>query len=286
MSSKNNIVLDYSQLSVIREYAPLNSDPMEFDIRSITETSCRDCSAHLDWIVEIADTDWSYPAAVMACDQCGWWCQYAVGHNRDGFFEWERVPAALRQYPAGDINVPVEALRRELSKRSDVLQHLHPTKMEVLVGSVLSDFMDCEVVHTGRTGDGGVDLLLLDGGTPYAIQVKRRARAGSEKVSAVREFVGATLIAGYQRGIYVTTAPYYAPSAIGAAQEARCRRVMEKFHLIDRGKFLKILKLASKKETPPWRAFYGREVNESISVKFHGESSPESSGRLELWERH
>jgi len=284
MSSKRK-VLDYSQLSTIREYAPLNSDPMEFDIRSITETHCRDCGGRLEWVIDIADTDWSYPAAVMACHECGWWCQYAVGANRDGFFEWERLPAALRQYPAADITVPVEALRRELLKRSDILKHLHPTKMEVLVGSVLSDFMDCEVVHTGRTGDGGIDLLLLDGDTPYAIQVKRRARAGSEKVSAVREFVGATLIAGYRRGIYVTTAPYYAPSAVRSAQKARRGRVVEKLHLIDQGKFLRILNLVSKKTAPPWRAYYGREVDEPAHVRFHGESSPERSGRLALWER-
>jgi restriction system protein len=104
---------------------------------------------------------------------------------------------------------------------------------------VLKDFMDCDVIHTGRTNDGGIDLLLLDGDAPYVVQVKRwEQRSRGEAVGAIREFLGATLIAGHNRGIYVTTAPHYTPAAIGAARQAKARKLVEKLHLVDRGRFL------------------------------------------------
>jgi HJR/Mrr/RecB family endonuclease len=197
-------------------------------------------------IPEVFETDWGYPAAILACDRCGWWRQYSVGANLDGFYECERISAALRSYNVSDIQVPVAALRQELKNRSALLSDLNPTKMEQLVGSVLSDFMDCEVVHTGRTSDGGIDLLLLKSDTPYVVQVKRRLREGQgEAVSSIREFLGATLLAGYKRGIYVTTATHYTNAAIDAASAAKSRSLVKKLHLIDRDKFLRLLSLVS-----------------------------------------
>jgi restriction system protein len=287
--ASQKLILDYSQLSDFRESAPLNTDPSAFDIWRIIEKKCRDCGASLDHSTEVSETDWGDPAAVAACNACGWWCQYAVGFNRDGFFEWERVPAALRRYDADDIQAPVDALRRELWNRSAALSDLNPTNMEKLVGSILSDFMDCDVVHTGRTGDGGIDLLLLDGNLPYVVQVKRRSRTQGESVSAIREFVGATLLAGYRRGIYVTAAPHYTSAAIGVARQARTRGLLEKLHLLDRKRFLRILHLVSTKTLSPWQAYY-RDQNQGererhITVRFHGQNYPERFGRLEAWDR-
>jgi hypothetical protein len=218
------------------------------------------------------------PAAILICDTCGWWCQYAIGANKDGFFECERVPAALRTYDVSNIVAPVTALRRALSENPKWLDELNPTKMEELVGSILSDFMDCEVVHTGRTGDGGIDLLLLDGDTSYVVQVKRRISQHGETVSAVREFLGATLLAGYRRGIYVTTATHYTPATVDAAAAAKSRRLLEKLHLIDRDRFLRLLRLVSAKTLHPWQAYYrdieGEDINNSFRVRFHGENDP------------
>jgi hypothetical protein len=96
-------LFDYSQLSDFREYAPLNSDPTDFDVSRVTEKNRRDCTTPLDLISGVDETDWGYPAAIVVCNNCGWWCRYSVGSNRDGFFEWERVPASLRRYDISDI---------------------------------------------------------------------------------------------------------------------------------------------------------------------------------------
>jgi len=190
------------------------------------------------------------------------------------------VPAALRTYQVGDIDAPVNALRRELTQNPKLLAELKPTKMEKLVGSILSDFMDCEVVHTGRTGDGGIDLLLLDGDTPYVVQVKRRiSQQRGEAVSAIREFLGATLLAGHQRGIYVTTATHFTSAAVDAASLAKSRGLVEKLHLVDQDRFLQLLRLVSSKTLAPWQAFYRDEkraaIDDSFSVNFQGEHSPD-----------
>lgn len=277
----DSTILDYSYLSDIREYRPLlgASDPVEIDPLDGVSRTCRDCSSSLLEIDGVIETSWGQPAAILECDKCGWWCQYAVGFNRDGFYEWERVPAALRSYQIDEIDVPVQALRREITGNSKLLAELNPTKMEELVGSILSDYMDCEVVHVGRTGDGGIDLLLLDSDKPYVVQVKRRINQRSgETVSAIREFLGATLLYGHRRGIYVTTATHYTRSAVEAAAKAKSVGLIEKLHLVDQDVFLRLLRLVSTKTLPPWRAFYrdieGFDIDERIHVRFSGEHSP------------
>src|SRR5690349_9463889 len=114
-------LLDYSEVSEFREYKPLDTDPVDVDVLAGESTICRYCAAPLREIEEVCETIWGYPAALLVCHGCGWWCQYAVGSNRDGFFEWERLPAALRAYSVSDIELPVAALRRELLINSKIL---------------------------------------------------------------------------------------------------------------------------------------------------------------------
>ena len=273
-------ILDYSSLSEIRAFRPLiNVDPRDVDPLAGEDRTCACCSGPLTEVEEVSETAWGDPAAILACPACGWWCQYAIGSNRDGYYEAERVPAALRTYSVADIEVPLDALRRELSRRSGILEELCAKRMEELVGSVLSDFMDCEVIHTGRTGDGGIDLLLLNSDLQYVVQVKRRiVHNRGESVRAIREFLGATLLAGAKRGIYVTTATHFTPAAAEAAASARSLGLVEKLHLVDRTRFFRLLNLVSDHTLPPWRAFYrdaeGSALGDPIHVRFLGEHSP------------
>jgi hypothetical protein len=152
--------------------------------------------------------------------------------------------------------------------------------MEELVGSIMGDFLDCDVIHTGGTGDGGVDLLLVEGEeTQYVVQVKRRLKKGrGEPVSVVREFLGATLLAGESRAMFVTTATHFTPPAVVAADTAVARGLVERLDLVDRTRFLELLHLVSDRTLPSWRAFYEREkgIDEgaSASLAFRGEQSP------------
>jgi hypothetical protein len=40
--------------------------------------------------------------------------------------------------------------------------------------SVFKDYFDCEVIHCGRSHDGGIDLILISADEPTVIQVKPR----------------------------------------------------------------------------------------------------------------
>ena len=73
----------------------------------------------------------------------------------------------MRRYNCDDKALPLESLLREIKKRSDILYHIAPSKMEELVGRVFSEFFVTKAIHCGRSHDGGVDLLLVEGDEPH-----------------------------------------------------------------------------------------------------------------------
>jgi hypothetical protein len=171
------MILDYSEPSDIFYYRQYDftedqmdaiPDPIdEIDALAGVDKRCRYCRTRLREPLEGMLRDgYDNEVRLLVCHRCGWWCDVKLDRvpvNRDCSAEWRMTPAALRKYSVRDITVPVAALRREILKRPSVLYEINPTKMEHLAGSVLQDFIDCEVVHVGRSGDGGIALLLIDG---------------------------------------------------------------------------------------------------------------------------
>jgi len=89
--------------------------------------------------------------------------------------------------------------------------------MEALVQSIFRDFYNCDVEYYSSdtyAADGGIDLvaILSEGGLRAAIQVKRRAKDIAESVICIREFVGAMVMEGFQKGLYVTTGRFSKPA--------------------------------------------------------------------------
>jgi hypothetical protein len=106
--------------------------------------------------------------------------------------------------------------------------------MEDLVAAILRGVLSCEVVHLGYTRDGGIDLVLLHSDTPVAVQVKRRrAEEAVEGVSGVRELLGASLLSGYHKALFVTTAARFSRDAISAADRAKAIGLLHSFELVD-----------------------------------------------------
>lgn len=164
---------------------------------------------------------------------CGWW--YALVDNdvcNDGHVA--AIGGVLDHYNVDSKQVPVEVLEHELRKRPHLFRHVNPTKMEKLVGSILRDVFDCDVVHLGGAGDGGIDLLLLHADDPIAVQVKRRQSASSaEGVAPIRELLGAALLGRYKHALFVTTAPRFSPAAKDAARLATEIDLVSSFELCD-----------------------------------------------------
>lgn len=194
---------------------------------------------------------------IHACYNCGWWyARHSEGvylgegdtliRNRLNF-------AVLRKYEERSLDVPLASLRNALQKRSDILYKIHPTKLEQLVGDVLKDHFGCDVTHVGRSGDGGIDLYLIDGEQQWVVQVKQRQGTHArEGVQVIRELVGAMAISQQRRGIFVTTAAKFTRGARNTATKAAFVGAVERIDLIDMAKFIDILKLTSNKLHKPW----------------------------------
>ena len=109
--------------------------------------------------------------------------------------------------------MPLGVLKDHLRRHYGDRRIISPAKFEELVRAVFRDFFDCEVeYYTGHTNrpDGGIDLIMVNrhDNTQIAVQVKRRSRDKPESVRTIREFVGAMVIEGLPRGVFVTTKSY------------------------------------------------------------------------------
>ena len=224
--------------------------------------SCKYCGTEMDRPIDSRKL-LSYPndghiAHVLSCPKCGWWhyFRWYSGYCGDG--EWgvreEWRFGVLRKFDTDSIQTPLNALRIALNDRPTMLHEIHPKKMEQLVGSVFRDYLDCEVVHVGKTSDGGIDLILIDGSEQQVIQVKRRSNPKSnEGVGVLREFIGAMVLDERRKGVFVTTAGGYTRGANKAARRAQTLGVVVQLDLIDVHRFVKMLRATHAKTELPWQ---------------------------------
>lgn len=200
---------------------------------------------------------------VSICRSCGWWLMKEQDTIETATIAYSEATAfaILRSFDVASADIPLNTLREYLRKHEKEFYNVNPTKFEQLVGDVFRDFYDCEVAHVGRTGDNGIDLLMVDADHPLPIQVKRRADSAAwEPVSTVREFLGALLLQGFQRGAIVTTAGHFSNAATMAVRTAQDRHLVEQFELFDMPRFLNVFKLITPEHSEPaWRAKIPKE---------------------------
>jgi restriction system protein len=177
-----------------------------------------------------------------ACPVCGWWC---VGktvslYSRSQIWDLTfRVDGALRTLDLADIRLPVSEVRRYLVAKYESRFGIHPRKFEGVVASVFRS-LGFDAAVTGYSRDGGIDVV-LDGkaGERIGIQVKRyRNRITVEQI---RAFIGALVVGGFTRGIFVTTSDYQ-PGVLPLVRRAanKCAPI----DLYNAGTFFAALKVA------------------------------------------
>jgi len=194
---------------------------------------------------------------VTACDNCGWWKvlaeyvdTYTDSFNANYYF------GNVKHYSPSDIEVPILALRSYLKNKPSHMAQVHPHVFEKLIQDCLrSEFDPCEVHHVGRTGDGGVDLILVvSDKESYLVQVKRRSDlTKNEGVKVVRELNGVLFKEGKSKGMVVTTAKDYTKSAI---DETKIKTKTEETYVMKLLKFddiVSMLNLPTKTPYKPWR---------------------------------
>ena len=213
---------------------------------------CPKCKSSLYHEVD-GDKDYPYfprQDEMWICQDCGWWSLSHFSSMDDGsgsdiyqeLYQFRR--GILRYFNESDSTIPLTTLYREVSKKTHLLYDIHPSKFEEFVGSVLSDFYNCKVHLIGKTGDGGIDLIIIEKDNPIAVQVKRRTRPDSiEKIEEIREFLAATILEGYTSAIFVSTAKEFTRGAKDVASRAVSMNLVKKFELINQEKLLSIFSL-------------------------------------------
>lgn len=206
---------------------------------------------------ECCEDHWN--ADVWSC-KCGWWDIYCYGQTgRDSIDPAEVLPsksrhAILRRYDPSDSEIPIEVLTFELMKEKNLIYDIHYKKMEMLVREILRGIFDCEVEHCGRSGDGGIDLIILNSDNPVAVQVKRRMKPDTtEPVSPVRELVAAAQLKRFSAALYVTNAESFSKNAVSEAQTAVDFGLLTRFELINAKRLFEMLKAHRKSKDEIWR---------------------------------
>lgn len=189
---------------------------------------CIYCSARLATLRSLRDPDprRSLDLQFQACPVCGWWVVSNVPDN-SGNLGWEksmpRACGSLVNFDISDIALPTAELHEYLTKHYTDRFYLHPKKYEDIVGSVFRGF-GYEVRITSYAGDQGIDLFVLDATTNNVVGVQVKRHRGRIEAHQIREFVGALVLGGLTRGVFVTTS-HYRRGARGAASIAAERGV-------------------------------------------------------------
>jgi restriction system protein len=196
----------------------------------------------------------------LVCTGCGWWMtiEGRIGHFDNGE-EWRPspilYPSALLAFDTASMYVPARILATELTNNSLDFRRMHPTAIERFAQEILSGVYSCEVRHVGRTGDGGIDLLMLQSDSPVVIQVKhRRDSSAIEYISVIREFLGAMVVKNYRKGIFITTAHRYSRGAKRLSVDATKESLaVDSLELVDCRKLVEMTRILSNtNDNTPW----------------------------------
>jgi restriction system protein len=173
---------------------------------------------------------------LFLCRHCGWWQVKSEGMIFDkgkvaskgvrGAYEYH---ALLEEIDISSNDVMLEDLKTHLTQKWNDWRFINASKAEQLVADILKDYLGGDVYQaTANTNmrDGGIDLFVCasDGQIRAAVQVKRRQSRTVESVQDVRNFVGALVVEGYDKGIFVTTAGRFSPQAKAASESSHLER--------------------------------------------------------------
>jgi len=195
---------------------------------------------------------------LWVCQICGWWeiekqDLYgipAAGHATTQEYNYQAI---VKVFEVDDKELPVDILLEHLKKKTSILYGVHPQKMEEVVQYVFRSYYACDVMHCGRSHDGGVDLIMIDSDNPTLIQVKRRQNPDYvESVSVIREFLGALLINRSKKGIFVSTSNHYSKETIKTIDMILKENIVTRFELVDFKKFTEMIGIIKSEKDEPW----------------------------------
>jgi len=238
--------------------------------------ACPYCKSHLQ-VTNEAGRSVAPPVEsviVRVCPNCGWWDfeeELVVEKEAAGGSYWAKSVhrrAILREYSIAGSEAPIESLREHITRHPNQLSQISPARLEKLVGAVFSEYMSCEAIHVGGPHDNGIDLILIDGNRRHVVQVKRRqSQREAEPVSGIREFLGAMVLDGTMKGLFVSTAPRFSRKAVATARKARQRRIVNYIGLISAKRLIDVCKLTASRSEPLWKRYASKAEQLSNHVE-------------------
>lgn len=226
----------------------------------LSEASCPFCNINLSTVFLATNaltmtTDMFTSYKVKECPHCKWWTykiEFEDRFTHHSIKTDERFYGIIKEFNPNDKQIPINVLTSELKKRPELLYHINPYKLEELCQSILKGVYDCEVIHVGKTGDGGKDLLILNSDSPIVVQVKRRSNPNHiELIDEIRELVGTLYIEDYRKGLFISTAKDFSQGSKKLANELLSNRKVDYFEYINYDKLYSLIKNHS--EEKPWK---------------------------------
>jgi len=145
---------------------------------------------------------------VYVCSICGWWIVRRHNYHGDGTFgDVFALYGALRNLDLTDISIPINQLRAYLILKYEERFNVRPRRFEEIVAGVFSDF-EYETRVTSISGDGGIDIIALDGPLDKVVGVQVNSYRNRIEAEQIRSFAGALMLQGITSGIFVTTSTY------------------------------------------------------------------------------
>jgi len=237
----------------------------------IGSKSCPVCEALLRIVEDIATDDrTSTMTLYYACDNCGFW----KFHLNDMVGNSYTMIPHVKRFDYEQKVLSLSHLSKEIFTNREKIYSMNPTRFEIFVGSILSDFFDCEVHHVGKSGDDGIDLLALVSEVPLMIQVKRHCSAYvTEGIDVVKLLFASTFARGGNNGMVVTSAKNFTKPALTWAQLPRIIDTGFKLDLIDINSLMSMVGAVAEKDAPPpWQLHRDRQrYNNIIKNKKHYE---------------
>ena len=208
---------------------------------------CAYCSTELIKIEnETLQESWHRDYCLWYCAYCRFWQARLYSAFRACMpppDNWAYI-SKLREF---DTNLPdgcSEELALYIRRHPNFLHSCDPKGFEKFVADVFrANYTNAEVLHVGKPGDGGIDVLLTEArGEQWLIQIKRRgSQKSSEGVSTIRDILGAMVVKGVRNGIVVSTVERFSSEAQRDAVKAKIGPFRMTVELVDEGIFNKML---------------------------------------------
>lgn len=273
-----------------RPYDHAESDA-DFD-HDMVACRCICCGTKLaPFIQTVSETE---KHELLLCSMCGWWHVYrlvkfsSASPPVDGWARWYQPHhAVLSEIRLTSEDVSIDALRQHLLRFWNQRKDITASQAEDLVASILKDFYGGDVVRvTANTfsPDGGVDLLVVEKGglLQRAVQIKRRLTDAVESVGEIRNFIGAMLLAGQDRGTFVTTASRFSQPALDVRRNTYLAKHRLELELVDGERLLELLEHSNRQKkvdlppqisrNVPWESI-DRKIQADTDAVFFGDLS-------------